>query len=124
MANSITVNTTIGKHKVLEARAGGTPVAAIVQMAFGDGGKGWIPNRSDNALQNELLRKNITRIEKLTDTSYRYYCLLERTELQGVTINEMGLVDADGDFVCIIACADKEKDDDIEMGLYVDDIMY
>ena len=54
---------------------------------------------------------------------YRYKCLIEKNELQNVTINEMGLVDTEGDFICIIVCGNKLKDDDIEMEFYIDDIM-
>ena len=59
----------------------------------------------------------------ITETQYRYKCLIGTDELQNTVINEMGLVDEAGDFVCIISCANKEKDDDIEMEFYIDDIM-
>lgn len=122
MSSTITVITTKSKNKVLEARAGGKPIAAIVKMAFGSGSP-WIPTGADNALKNELLRKNISQVEKLSETRYRYKCLLETNELQGKTINEMGLIDEEGDFVCIVVCGNKLKDDDIEMEFYIDDIM-
>nr|DAF17996.1 MAG TPA: tail-collar fiber protein [Caudoviricetes sp.] len=123
MASTITVITTKSKQKVLEARAGKKTLPAIATMAFGDGGNGWVPTGSDNALKNELLRKTITAIEPLSETRYRYKCLIEKNELQNVTINEMGLVDTEGDFICIIVCGNKLKDDDIEMEFYIDDIM-
>lgn len=122
MAATITVITTKAKNKVLEARAGRQAIPPIKYMAFGDGG-GWVPKSTDNALHNELLRKEITGLEAVTDTRYRYKCLLEKEELQNTTINEMGLVDEAGDFVCIIVCGDKEKDDDIEMEIFIDDII-
>lgn len=123
MASTITVVTTRAKNKILEARAGNNPIPPIKYMAFGDGGQGWVPTGTDNALQNELLRKEITGKEVITETQYRYKCLIGTDELQNTVINEMGLVDEAGDFVCIIACANKEKDDDIEMEFYIDDIM-
>lgn len=123
MASTITVITTKAKNKVLEARAGHKPLPSITHLAVGDGGSGWVPIGTDNALRNELLRKEITGIEKITETRYRYKCLIAENEIQNTTINEMGLIDANGDFVCIIACANKVKDDDIEMEFYIDDIM-
>lgn len=123
MSSTITIITTKSKNKVLEARAGRKAVPAISSMAFGDGGNRWVPTGLDNALRNELLRKDISEVEVLSETSYRYKCLIGKDELQDVTINEIGLVDTEGDFVCIIVCADKIKDDDIEMEFYIDDIM-
>lgn len=123
MASTITVVTTKAKNKILEARAGNAPISPVKYMAFGDGGNGWIPTGADNALQNELLRKEITGKEVITETKYRYKCLIGTEELQNTVINEMGLVDEAGDLVCIIVCADKAKDDDIEMEFYIDDIM-
>lgn len=122
MAATITTITIRAKNKVLEARAGGKAISPIRYMAFGDEGD-WVPTSTDNALRNELLRKEITGREAITDTRYRYKCLLEKEELQNTTINEMGLVDDDGDFVCIITCGDKVKDDDIEMEFFIDDII-
>ncbi len=119
----VTVITTGAKNKVLEARAGRRPLPAITCMAFGDGGGDWIPTGADNSLRNELLRKEITGVEVLSETQYRYKCLISRKELQNTVINELGLVDEEGDFVCIITCANKEKDDDIEMEFFIDDIM-
>lgn len=123
MPSTITIITTRAKNKVLQARAGQKMLPAITTMAFGDGGTGWVPTGSDNALKNELLRKEITEIEIISETRYRYKCLIEKNELQNVEINEMGLIDAEGDFVCIITCGNKMKDDDIEMEFYIDDIM-
>lgn len=123
MSSTITMITTKSKNKILEARAKGIAIPAIRYMAFGNGGSGWIPTSDDNSLKNELLRKEITGMEILSKTRYRYKCLLKINELQGTTINEMGLIDAEGDFICIVACSDKGKDDDIEMEFYIDDIM-
>lgn len=122
MAATNTIITTKAKNKVLQARAGLREVPPIRHMAFGDGGD-WIPTAADNRLKNELLRKEITGGEPITETRYRYKCLLDRNELQNTVINEMGLVDEDGDFVCIITFGDKQKDDDIEMEFFIDDII-
>lgn len=123
MAATVTIVTTRAKNKVLKARAGMSPIPGIMYMAFGDGGKERVPAETDNSLVHELLRKEITDREELEETRYRYKCLLGTDELQNTVINELGLVDAEGDFICIITCADKEKDDDIEMEFYIDDVI-
>lgn len=124
MANSIV--TTIGKAKMAKARAGIAALPKITKMAFGTGGansSGDIitPGLSDIALKNEVLRKNIETITKVTDTSYRYLCTLLVGELSAAKISELGLVDADGDIVAIRVFSPKTKDSDIQMQFEIDD---
>lgn len=120
MASTTTI-TKLGKNKILKARAGIQALAAVTQMAFGNGADG-TPSEEDNALKNELLRKDLDGIKQVTDTNFRYSCTLGRDELANMTINEAALVDADGDLVMIRTCSDKNKDDDEEMTFEFDDI--
>ena len=114
--------TTITKlSKKLKARAGIKALPAVTQMAFGNGAGG-TPSEDDNTLKNELLRKDLSSIEQVTDTNFRYICTLSREELANTAINEMALCDAEGDLVMIRTCAAKNKDDDEEMTFAFDDI--
>lgn len=97
---TITVVTTKAKSKILRAHAGiSSSIPPIMYMAFGDGGKERIPTGRDNNLVHELLRKEITGREEIGNTQYRYKCLLGTEELHNSVINELGLVDAEGDLV-------------------------
>lgn len=120
MASTTTI-TKAGKHKLLKARAGIATLPAVTQMAFGNGADGNTPSESDNELKNELLRKNLTGVEQITETNFRYVCTLTTAELQNAVINEIALCDADGDLVVIRNCSDKHKDDDEEMTFEIDD---
>lgn len=118
---STTTITKIGKNKLLKARAGIAALPAVTKMAFGDGADGNAPSENDNALKHELLRKNLSSIEQVTDTNFRYICTLTTAELQNTAINEIALCDADGDLVVIRNCSNKNKDDDEEMTFEIDD---
>ena len=103
MASTTTI-TKLSKNKILKARAGIKALPAVTQMAFGNGADG-TPSENDNTLKNELLRKDLSSIEQVTDTNFRYICTLSREEL-----------------VMIRTCSDKNKDDDEEMTFAFDDI--
>ena len=65
MSNTNAIITILGKQKLVKARAGDATLATITGMAFGDGGvdgEGNVltPLASQSALNNELLRKQIT----------------------------------------------------------------
>lgn len=121
------VITKIAKIKMLKARAGDKPLAKIVGMAFGSGGVGSggeiiKPKSEQNALNNELLRKEIRNHAYIGDTACRYTCVLEANELAGKNISEIALYDSDGDIVAIKNFATKGKDADIEMTFNIDDV--
>ena len=120
MASTTTI-TKLSKNKILKARAGIKALPAVTQMAFGNGADG-TPSENENTLKNELLRKDLSSIERVTDTNFRYICTLSREELANTAINEMALCDAEGDLVMIRTCSDKNKDDDEEMTFAFDDI--
>lgn len=120
MASTTTI-TKLGKNKILKARAGIKALPAVVRMAFGDGADGSTPSESDNALKHELLRKDISSIEQVTETNFRYICTLTREELPDMAINEIALCDEEGDLVMIRNSSNKVKDDDEEMTFEIDD---
>ena len=60
-----------------------------------------------NALHKEVLRKNIDGYAVVSDTKIRYSCTLTPSELAGEYISEVGLYDAQGDFVALKAIYEK-----------------
>jgi len=118
MAKSVVTNA--AKGKMVIARAGMGTVPKITGMAFGNGANGGsgcrTPLPSDTALQNELFRQDVDSAVLQGDgISVLYTCTLSKETLAGETINEVALVDAEGDLVAIKAFADKGKDGDMEM---------
>jgi phage-related tail fiber protein len=114
------------RNKMLKARAGDQALPKIVGMAFGDGGieeSGGIitPSIEQTALNNELLRKEVSGHEYLSDTVCRYSCTLEANELAGKSISEIALYDEEGDLIAIKNFSAKGKDDDLEMTFNIDD---
>ena len=62
MASTTTI-TKLSKNKILKARAGIKALPAVTQMAFGNGAGG-TPSEDDNTLKNELLRKDLSSIDR------------------------------------------------------------
>lgn len=126
MASNVII-TKVARKKLVKARAGAVVLPAIVGMAFGTGGvdvNGVVipPAEDQTALKNEVLRKIIDGYSFVADTTCRYECTLEKAELAGEYISELGLYDAEGDLVCIKTFIQKGKDDDLEMTFMLDDI--
>ena len=117
-----TVITDLGKNKILKAHAGLADLPAILQIAYGDGATE-APSATDNALQHELLRKDITAVEQISTTCFRYRCELGVNELADQTINETALVDADGDLVVIRRTPDKVKGGDETFVFEMDEML-
>lgn len=114
------------RNKMLLARAGEIPLPKIVGFAFGDGGvdaSGNVitPSEDQEALNSELLRKEIDSYTMISETKCKYECKLENEELAGESISEMALYDADGDLVAIKNCMAKGKDGDFEMNFEIVD---
>ena len=125
--NNNTVITKAARSKMVKARAGDIVLPKIVGMSFGDGGvdsSGTVikPDDTQSELNNELLRKEIQSHEITDETTCRYTCTLEKSELVGKEISEIGLYDEDGDIVCIKNMTRKGKDDDVEQTYILDDI--
>lgn len=122
------ITTTIAKKKMLLARAGQQELPAITQMAFGSGGvnvAGEVlePSEGQQELREEIYRKDIDKIEVISDTQIKYYCTLDENELVDKDISEIALVDADGDLVTIKNFKAKGKDSDFEMTFKINDTM-
>lgn len=124
MANAVTTN--IARSKMVRARSGDIALPKVAQMAFGDGAIGSdgipiAPVGSDVVLKNELLRKPIDKYSYPSLTTCRYSCKILKSELANKNINEIALIDADGDLIAIKTFLSKGKDADMEMTFEIDD---
>ena len=120
------VVTLAARKKMVQARAGETPLPKIVGVAFGSGGviaPGNVitPERTQTALKQEILRKPVDKYTFLSDTKCRYECTLAEGELTGEYISEAALYDEEGDLVAIKNFLPKGKDSDLEMTIQIDD---
>ena len=129
MADANSVTTVIGRKKLCKAHAGLISLPKISKMVWGDGGVGSdgeliIPTGEETDLYNRLLEKNIESVSFVNEdeTTARYIGRLEKAELAGKYISELGLVDADGDLVVIRTFLPKGKDGDIKMAFDIDEI--
>lgn len=119
--------TKAAREKLVKARAGAITLPRIVGMAFGDGGvdedgKAVSPIETQTGLNHELYRKEMDGFSFPADTTCRYECTLNESELAGEYISEIGLYDEDGDIVGIKTFTSKGKDDDVEQTYTLDDI--
>lgn len=122
------ITTIAAKKKMLLARAGKIDLPPIKQMAFGSGG---VNNNGEvleldagqQELHNELCRKDIDTVEIINDTRIRYSCMINENELEGESISELALVDADGDLLTIKNFKSKGKDSDFSFTFKVNDTM-
>lgn len=124
MANAVITDK--AKEKMVKARAGDITFPKITHMAFGDGAIGTDGNHiaplgSDAELKNELIKKAIDGHVYPVSTTCRYSCTLTKEDLVDKNINEIGLVDAEGDLICIKTFGNKYKDADMEMIFEIDD---
>ncbi len=122
------ITTTIAKKKMLLARAGQQELPAITQMVFGSGGVNLAgevlePSEGQQELNEEIYRKDIEKVEIVSDTQIRYYCTLNENELIDKDISEIALADADGDLVTIKNFKAKGKDSDFQMTFKINDTM-
>lgn len=129
MADAKGIITIIGRRKLCKAHAGDIQLPAIVKIAWGDGGvteDGMPKETSGNeiGLYNELLKKDITghSYPVEDETTCRYSGYLDKGELTGKDISEMGLYDADGDLIAYRTFRRKGKDEDIPMSFDMDEI--
>ena len=97
-----------------------TTIPKITHIAFGDGGVGedgepLQPNESDTALKNEIGRYEIDSVTNPdTETTNRYTVTIPEGDLNGKNINEMALVDAEGNLCAIKTMRSKGKDEDVK----------
>lgn len=120
------IMTVQGREKLVNARSGDATLSSITHMAFGNGaidetGSLIAPLNTDIVLKNELLRKPIATHTYPLPTSCRYRGVIDKDELVGENINEIALVDSDGDLVAIKVFLDKVKDENSELVFELDD---
>lgn len=118
--------TLVAKKKMVKARKGAIDLPVIAGIAIGDGaaetdGNLILPSEEENCLKNELLRREYSRCEKVSETCFRYRMELKADELAGKKINEAALYDAEGDLLAIRVFAGKPKDADMEMAFEFED---
>lgn len=123
------VITAIGRKKLCKAHAGDMTLPAIAQIAWGDGGvdeNGTVKETTGNevGLYNELLKKNIADHKYVNDeeTTCRYTGSVEKEELVGKELSEMGLYDSDGDLIAYKTFMKKGKDEDVPIIFDMDEI--
>lgn len=109
-----------GKEKICKAHAGDAALPAIVKIAFGKGGTGedgqpMPPTGDELAIKQPLLEKGIESHSFPSQGVCEYQCHLEKAELAGEFISELGLIDSDGDLVAYRTCLALGKDDDMEI---------
>lgn len=117
--------TTIGKTKILKARAGEITLPKIVGFAFGSGGvSGSTVLSPGETLKSEFLRKQVdSHTLKASEGKCEYYCTLNGSEANGKSISEIGLYDEEGDIIMIANFTSKGKDSDVSMRFEIDDIL-
>lgn len=129
MADSKGVITVIGRKLICTAHAGDAALPVIAYMAWGDGGvdesgtpKGATGN--ELSLYHELARKEIEAHAYVNEdkTTCRYTATLEKGELNGKEISEMGLYDEDGNLIAYRNFLRKGKDGDIPQIYDMDEI--
>lgn len=118
--------TLTAKKKMVMARKGEITLPVIAGIAIGDGAAGTDgilipPVEGDHSLKNELLRREYSRCEKVSDTCIRYRMELAADELAGKRINEAALFDTEGDLLAIRVFSEKVKDADMEMAFEFED---
>lgn len=118
--------TKTGREKMAKARAGEITLPKIMYMAFGDGacdetGNVIPPAMDQVTLSNELMRKEIESHNFPISTTCRYKARLSEGELSNIGINEVALIDSEGDVVGIKCFKNKYKDEDMEMVFEIDD---
>ncbi len=118
--------TATAKMKMVRARKGEISLPVITGIAIGDGAADAEGNlislsEGDLYLRNELLRREYSRCEKVSDTCFRYRMELTADELAGKRINEAALYDAEGDLLAIRVFSNKIKDAEMEMAFEYED---
>ncbi len=100
-------------------------IPKVSHIAFGSGGceNGEIktPTEVQETLFNEVKRYPVGSVEIISGTTARYKVEIPANELNGVSINEIALVDEDGKLCAIKTFASKIKDEDMKFVFEFDD---
>ena len=115
------------KRKMLQLRHSGESGWKIAGFAFGTGtaasGGTYTPVPTQTALVNQIAVKDIASSVKISDNQYEYTGILNGTECDNEPITEIGLVDSDGDLVCIKTFDPKIKQPGQDMVFKIDDMI-
>ena len=101
-------------------------IPKITHIAFGDGGVGedgqpLQPNELQTELNNEIGRYAVASVENPVETTNRYTVTIPESDLNGKNINEMALVDAEGQLAAVKTVLNKGKDEDVKFTFEFDD---
>lgn len=127
MATAVITKT--GRKKLCKAHAGDISLPKISKIAWGNGGvdEEGTPKATTGkeiGLYNQLLEKEIEShsypVEE--ETTCRYTGTIEKGELTGESISEMGLFDEEGDLVAYKTFLPKGKDEDVPMEFNMDEV--
>lgn len=110
------VITTVRRKKMAEASHTTGKLAKVKWIALGSGGvdsEGEViePLAENVQLNNEVVRKEYSSSNKISDTAYEYTIKLSEDELVGTFISEMALIDAEGDVIAFSNFLAKGKDE-------------
>lgn len=129
MAENKGVITVTGRKKICKAHSGDITLPVLAKIAWGDGGvnengEPIIATGNEIGLYNELLKKDIEKHVYVNEdeTTCRYTATLEKGELTGKEISEMGLFDEEGDLIAYRTFMRKGKDEDIPQIYDMDEI--
>lgn len=117
--------TALRRKKMAEATNSTGRIAKAKWIALGSGGldrQGSVipPDETAKSLSDEIIRKEITKSKKTSETSYEYYIELSESELVGTYISELALIDEDGDVIAFSNFLSKGKDN-IETTFVIED---
>lgn len=101
-------------------------IPKITHIAFGDGGVNEEgapiqPVETMQALGHEVKRYAIDSVSNPVETTNRYTVTIPKNEMNGASISEMALIDADGVFAAVKTFLPKGKDEDVEFTFEFDD---
>lgn len=114
------------KTKMLQMRAFGSDGWKITHFAFGTGlvnGEQYIPTPDRTRLVNEVCRTEVVNRVWLSDSTLQFWGAIGESQAVNEYITEVGLVDSDGDLVCIKTFPKKLKQNGVQMVFKIDDIV-
>ena len=111
------VLTNIGKEKICRALSGDGTLPIITYMVFGDGGVDGDGNvieitGRETELKSELARMPIDKHTYPSNTTCRFTKAIQKMELAGKSISEIGLYDSENDLVAYKTFPTKSKGED------------
>lgn len=101
-------------------------IPAVTHIAFGDGGvdangEPVVPSETQTALNHEIARYPIDKVEYPTDTTAQYTVTIPKGDLIGEKISEAALVDRSGVLCAIKTMYVKQKDEGVSFIFTFDD---